>query len=509
MAQESSSKNILFPAPIGGWNPTASLFSMSEFEATLLENFIPRAKYIELRKGYSLHSKDNSTAAIETVTQYSGSLGNKVLVTCAGGKIYNATAGAGVSATSLGTGFTEDRWSTIMFKDKLIFVNGTDQPQQYDPTGGLAAANYTGITDDAVLQYVSVYNQRLYFVEKNSTSIWYPSAGSITGAVTELDIGDQLRKGGNVLYAGTWSGDTGSGITDLFVIVTSEGEILLYGGSYPGGADWSKVGRFTIGKVLGNRAVKNVGSDLIFITEFGVERLTELLQRGNDTTVNLGGVSSKINEELAKAAFSYGTNHGWEIGYSHKEQLLLINVPTATNSSSYQYVVNMLTGSWAKITGWTATSLGEYGGDIYFGSLAGNLFKAFDSKSDNGDYIHAAIRTAFSALGQSSKKKMCHLVKPIVMSDAAINFEVSIHTDYQDDDGAVSSITVSGDAGSAWETATWNTSFWANANPRVVKQYYKTNGLGHVLAVKAKGQFKNVSFHISAFALVYQEGGSL
>ena len=58
-------------------------------------------------------------------------------------------------------------------------------PQQYDGST-VSNAAYTGIADDNKLVDVCVYKERLFFVEKDSASIWYLPVGTVTGALTEF-----------------------------------------------------------------------------------------------------------------------------------------------------------------------------------------------------------------------------------------------------------------------------------------------------------------------------------
>lgn len=505
MARYNQNQILSIPAPVGGWNPTIGLASMTQADATILENFIPRAKYIELRKGCSEHSTGNSTSAVETLIAYTGNVGTYKLLAFAGGKIYDATATG--ASTQIATGFTEDRWNGVMFLDKLVLVNGTDQPQQYDPTAGVTTAAYTGIADDSVFISVSVFNSRLYFVEKLSTSIWYPSVSAITGAVTELNVGDQLSLGGHIVFGGSWANDTGAGVEDLFVIATSEGEILLYSGSYPGDADWEKVGRFTIGKLLGNRAVKNIAGDIVFITEFGVERLSDLIGK----RLELGGLSTKINEEFSSIVPSYGTNTGWEIAESPVEQVAILNVPTATNTSAYQYGVNTITGGWFKITGWDATCLCEHNGAIYFGASGGKVFKAFASYTDDGAPIEARVRTSFSYLNDPSSIKLCHLVKPMLQTNATTSLSVGVDVDFEETtaDFTTIDLDLSESSESLWDVAEWNVGEWASYDLTPVKQYYGVSGIGVAMAIRVLGKFSGVSLRITGFLVTYQSGGSL
>ena len=500
------SRSVTIPAPVGGWNAIDALESMKPEDAIELENFLPRSRDIELRKGCTVQSISMGTGPVSALAEWSGEDGTRRLIACANGNIYNATA-VGVAATSLASGFTSNRWQSTMFAGKLILCNGADQPQQYSSSAGLTAANYTGITDDAVFIQPNVYNSRLYFVEKVSTSIWYGGVAAITGAVTELDVGDQLKKGGSIIYAGSWTSDKGSGIQDLFVIVTTMGEVLIYSGSYPGGSDWGKVGRFYIADPLGVRAVVNLGADLAILTEDGIELFSSLLTDGTETGLRPGKVTQRINDKFREAAQSYKANVGWSAITYPREQLAIVNIPLASNTQSEQYIMNIQTGAWSKITGWNAVSWTIYNSYLFFGGPDGQVYQAFNGNSDNGDYIYASGKIAFNDLGAKNANKQLTLIKPLIMADAEVAIDVGADVDFATMPWSAKVQSV-GSGGSAWDSATWDEAYWDEVlMPH--HQWYGLTGLGEYASIKFGGEFKSVNCRIASFIVLYEPGWPL
>ena len=47
------SNGVSIPAPVGGWDAQSPLAAMPPQNAVILDNFIPRAGYVELRRGYA------------------------------------------------------------------------------------------------------------------------------------------------------------------------------------------------------------------------------------------------------------------------------------------------------------------------------------------------------------------------------------------------------------------------------------------------------------------------
>ena len=54
--------------------------------------------------------------------------------------------------------------------------------------------------------------------------------------------------------------------------------------------------------------------------------------------------------------------------------MAIIGVPTVGASETYCYVVNLLTGAWAKYTGWDIVALAELGDIVFFASPSGGIF---------------------------------------------------------------------------------------------------------------------------------------
>ncbi len=52
VSQQRVSIGRAVPAPVGGWDAQSPLANMPPENAVILDNFIPRAGYVELRKGY-------------------------------------------------------------------------------------------------------------------------------------------------------------------------------------------------------------------------------------------------------------------------------------------------------------------------------------------------------------------------------------------------------------------------------------------------------------------------
>ena len=488
------------PPPTGGLNDRDSVDVMRPEDALRLTNIFPDNGVVKLRNGYRVHAT-GCGGSVQTLIEWAGASGSRKLIAAANGKLWDVTT-YNAAATELASGFSVNYWQGVVFNNTLILVNGTDQPQQYAGST-VSDATYTGVTDNNLIS-VNVYKSRLYFVEKDSTSIWYGSVDAITGSLTELDVGGVLKKGGYVIWAGSMSRDTGAGAQDLLIIASNLGEILAYSGSYPGDTNFTLVGHYFFPLVLGRRAFVNVGSDLAVITQGGIIPLSEGI-KDNQTGENYYSITDKIRTSFRSSVAMYKSNTGWEAKNYPAGDFLLVNVPTASNSTAYQYILNTRLGSWTKFTGWNGICWSLLNENLYFGASDGKVYQADYGANDNGSAIPVDIKTAFNYCDDRAKIKQFTLAKPLVLGDSSTMFYMDVDVDYSDKPLS-SSVLTTGSSGSAWDSAVWDSAPWdVSFTPNL--NWYAVSGLGRCVSIRIQGLFKNAPFSLSAIQLTYTPGG--
>ena len=273
-----------YPAPVGGWNARDSLAQMKPSDAIALENWFPRTSYCEIRGGYADHAT-GMTGNGKTLMVHNGIGGtNKMFCTTASGT-YEVTSAGAVGASVLTRTNGKHQWT--MFGDGtnnwLIGCNGVDEPAYYDGTTwtavtGATSPALTGVTTTTLVQPL-MFKGRLMFIQVNTLSFWYLTAGAAGGALTEFDLSGEFKRGGYLQAIGRWTRDAGDGQDDVFVAVSSEGEAVIYQGTNPSAANtWAKIGSFYVGRPLGRRCLTQYGGDLIILTENGVFPLSAAMQ---------------------------------------------------------------------------------------------------------------------------------------------------------------------------------------------------------------------------------------
>lgn len=500
------SLSYTLPAPTSGMNTRDDLASLPELECRSLCNLIPSNGVLKIRKGYRFHAGGMGAAPIKTLAEYAGPTGTRHLIACANGNIYNAST-YNTNATSLASGFAVDNWQYTNFRGNLILCNGTDQPKKWDGSS-LTDATYTGVglTDNDLIDVTS-YKTRLYFVKKNSTSFWYGGISSITGALTEVDVGDILKQGGYIQTIKTLSQDTGNGLEDLLVIISDTGEILTYSGLYPGDSTWKLVGRYFIGPPIGRRCAENVATDLIIISLNGAISLSEVMRnaRVEDPSHQ---ITNKINKTFYDYQEDYGDNFGWQPFYYGKGNLFMINIPLAQYAQSEQLVANLDNGAWSIFSGLNAVSWSCFKKKPYFGGADGNIYEWDFGYLDNSNAdITIKLSTAFNYIGDKQHNKEYLMIRPLFFTDRPFLMSAYVATNFGGYGGqSVIGAPVSSLDGGEWDNAEWNNSYWAGGQ-RMASEWYSITGFGRSVSVQLAGSAFGANLSIHGIDIMFKTGG--
>lgn len=495
------------PAPVKGWNARDPLDGMDDGFAPMLDNWFPQTGFCEARNGSATHATGVGSGAVETLASYRGAASEKLLA-AGGGQIYDAT-GAG-AASSLASGFTNDRWQWANFSNSLFLVNGDDAPQTYDGST-VGATGWTGPTTVSDLIGVHVFKSRLFFIEKNSASFWYPAGvGAVTGALTEFDLSEIDPEGGHLVAIGTLTNDGGTGPDDLAVFIMSTGSVLIYLGTDPGvAANWALVGIFHIGAPVGRRCAIKRGADLIVLTQDGYIPLLQFLAARKGRTDPTLAISDNISGAVNEAVRNYKDVFGWQPVLHPLGKKLVVNVPLVEGASAQaqQHVMNTVTGAWCRFKGWPAASFAIHDDELYFGSTGGIVKKADTGRNDSGALIVADGQTAYSFLKSRGRQKKVNLARAVVSSDSALSVGIGIGTDFAPSI-PVSITPVVTAAGGAWDVAAWDSAEWAGGL-LIRKDWQTVTGIG--ISVSIRLTTETLAQQVQWFSndLAFEMGGVL
>ena len=499
------------PAPTGGWNARDPLPTMAINDAVKLVNWFPTTTSCILRGGSTSYAT-GITGLTETLAVYNKMDGSSEMFAVDENDVWNiSSAGAAVAQSAT---VTNGRFQWLNFGDGtnnyLMMFNGVDSPLYYNGSTwvsitGASSPALTGLSTTSIVQ-ANEYKGRLFFIEKDTLSFWYLSAGAAGGALTEFDLSSFASKGGYLMWMATWSFDSGDGPDDAAVFMTSEGEVIVYRGIDPSTASsWVLTGVYHLGKPLGRRSFTKFGGDLLVITQNGVFPLSKALMRSDIDAVS--AVTNKIEKAFTEAAQSYGNNFGWSATNYFLQSAMIFNVPVVEGGEHKQYVMNTITGAWCEFDSWDAECFVTFDDELYFGA-SGVVTKAWSGTADLSSDIVGVGKTVFNYLGQSSQQKRITLFRPMMQVSGAISFLTGFDIDFSDNEiTGESTYSVSGQA--LWDISDWDAAYWVSGL-QVVKQWTSpTPNIGYCVAGSLKVNTQNLTIHWIANDYVYETGGIL
>jgi len=504
------------PAPVGGWNARDAFPVMAPTEAITLDNVFPESNLCRVvGAGVETDSYTTSDGFIETFAQYLPNTGGyKAIVS--DNTYFRILNSAGEFEGSTYTHSSGNRWESVNFRGSIILVNGSAAPKAWNGSAW-SSPSYTGISDPTTLSHVDAYKSRLFFCQTQSLSIWYSaSVNQISGVLTEYDISGIVRRGGYVLFAGSLTKDIGSGLSDIFVIVTNQGEVIFFSGDNPSASNWVIAGRAYIGIPMGKRAFCSYKSDLLIATTEGIFSCSDILQSGSSARALTDNIQLAYNE-VASAASDYD---GWELHYWPSGHMLVLNVPQNYPVSVHQYCMNTFTGAWCRIKGNNASAFCLMGNDLFFASPQGssNSIQQFDAGANPPDEIE--IQGAFLPLGSASVIKQAKSIRAFWNGPRYFSYYLECLADFESRRysnlvrKAEASSTEWGDAwGSPWNLGERSIANFTGVESRV-GVFYSYKIKSRMAAATAAGQNPNdfvpaAGTTISAVSYIFEPGGIL
>lgn len=508
--RNNTSANFILPAPIGGLNVRDSLDTMAITDAIVMDNYLPIANKVVLRKGYV--SYVNLGCRISTLVEYCKP-GNNKFFAFGNGKIWDITNKEDVK--EIASDFSHDYWQYVQFKDYLILVNGYDAPQTFyssEDGDNWQEAMFEGINlQPFKLINVTVSKQRLFFVEKGSLNAWYSQgAGEVRGTLVKFDLSSIFRKGGELLSIASWTQDAGQGVDDLTVFITSEGEIAVYGGNDPGDAsDWSLRGVFQMSRPIGYRCAMQYQGDIVIISEDGYIPMSKALSldKANSSQVSF---SDKIRGLVLERTQQSKDKTGWQSIIYSRGGYAIFNVPVAQQFE--QHVVNVNSGAWCRFTDIRSFCWGTFGNRIFFGS--DNAVFLFDEGySDNGVHICGTVEQAYSDFGTPNLKRI-QLINPRTKSSAQYALIVYTNMDFSSQKCPYMENIGHSDL-NKWNSTYWSClknpvgSKWATLKGKIRSQWIANSATGFKASVVFKTKTRGNLIEWFDTGVRYEQGCSI
>jgi len=512
-------------APTRGWNDRDNIASMENGFATVLDNINPKSRECISRGGTILYSTIPGGVTIKTLMPYDGKTSQ--FFACEGENIWNITDGQNPIVSE--SGRTSDINDFVMFTNTgvsfLYVVNGFDNPFYYngttwvEPSFTFPSPEVPPPNEAKDFFAISVHQQRIYFLERNSLTFWYLAVNSVSGDVKSFPLGGIFEFGGNLCAFGSWSRDSGSGAHDLMCFFTDRGEVAIYQGTDPGDIDnWSLVSVFKIGTPAGfpqdlvnpdnglnsMRITLKIGSDLFILTSYGLIAMSHVLSSGfsSESTAVSDTIVNSFSTEYEKSRNDFG----WQILEYAKNSMVVVNVPQLLNNLSYQFVMNSINYSWSRWTGLNYLCWGIFKQELYCSGMNGIIAKADTGYNDLGQPINCGMVTSYEDFGSLRRKKF-HQMRSYIETNADILFTLDVDVDYKVDYQSYRVLIDSEDI-SFWGTATWGINKWSQIVARA-NTLTRLSQIGTSAAVHCFFQTHDYPVTMKAFNINYSISGRI
>lgn len=511
------------PPPYNGLDVVSPIDQMDPASALELVNVFPSASAPAVRLGYVNFIDPALSDSVTFLAAYNRTNGTSELI-AATDTTLDSISSAGVVTSLTGTTTpTSGEWQTVTFAGRIYLCNGVNNTQVYNGTT-IADVTFTGVGIDDLIN-VCVYKERLYFVEANTTKVWYGGL-QVTGtggapALTSFDFGFVFSRGGYLVGIGSYSNSNNVAAQDYFYACSSEGEIVFYSGTYAGDpTTWGLVAKFYIGKPLGYRAFVRVNNDVWIITRQGIVPVSALFQ--SDPESALQSLSRKVNPLISAAANSFPFDHQWSGFFWPQGRRVYISIPS-TGGACYFLVYSLDLKSWTTFRLYSdshALSSCLYLDLPFYGADSGMVYKgetglcdAFDGT--NGESINYDIRTAFNYFDSRGNYKTFKDIRPLLETKKGISLRLGIDTDFQRQ-STLPAISTAPGAFTSWSTTggpsssgyvPWG-SAWSSPTSYVFDRF-ATKGQGHCGAIRCSGSIKNATLKFLAFEVRFDLGGQV
>jgi len=496
----------IIPAPTDGWDAISPLAAMDPKRAPILDNWVPRPGFVELRGGYIPYSHlVVSDEPVETLMVYRSPTGEEMFA--AGGEfIVDVTDGQ--TPVTVVSGLGSARWQYVNFTpgggtNVIQLVNGTDTLRQYNGTAWTVPV-ITGFSGGVTTQNIVNINaqkRRLWYVIENSATAAFMPTDAISGAIAgEQTFGSLWSKGGYLVATTAWTIDGGSGPQDYAAFISSRGQITLFSGTDPtSAATWSLVGTFDISPPIGRRCFLRVGSDVAIVTQDGVLPISQALPFDPSADRSVA-ITARIQNAMAAAALQSKNIFGWQLISYPDQQLAVLNVPLIENESQQQYVMNALTGGWCRFVGWNANCFEIFNENLYWGGNEGGINQGYTGSSDANETIIADMQCAFNWFDDPGRLKRMTMLQPLLTTSGVITPTLAVDTDFETSTAVAPVTTLVG--GVLWDVAIWDVSLWSVVSI-TFKSWLTVAAIGRAMAVRMR---VNVSGVDSGIAGVFDSG---
>ena len=531
--QRQRSTNVSMPAPYKGLEANAPIFDSVEGmeKAVSMINIVPRELGCKVREGSreyatELVGEDDMPGDVRTIIPFEAHDGSLRLFAATDKGIFDITSsGTGpwtpvlewaIQGNDAGwcsfTNFTNVGGNHYLLlcdeRNGYHIYNGeTDTWEEGSITGG--------DPDATTLVYVMEWQNRIWFVQRDSATVWYLPIGAIEGNPTPIELGSRYSKGGYTVQLASWTLDDGAGLDDKLIAMSSAGDVVVFSGIDPDNAsEFIMEGRWYIGRPpKGRRVMANFGGDVIMLSVFGILSASRLL--AGEKIQDDAYLTDKIARYFRLDMLRLKDFYGWEIKTYPAYGVALVATPPEEGKRRRQYCLTINTKAWTTWADLDMLCMNDTSAGFFFGTRDGRVLR-MEGVSDYAPVdpetggaarsIKFSFLTHYDGLGQPGNWKRVHFIRPSFVGGAPPIYTVLPDYDFALDQSA--SIPPATEPEIAlWDSALWDVDRWAGT----VQSYIQTRGgggMGRQIALFMTGETAT-DMSLIGFDLIVDGGGIL
>jgi hypothetical protein len=526
--QRQLTRPVFMPSPMGGINSVTNMMTAPPEDALSLVNMIPNDYGVQVRNGYVEHCQPVPLGdGIKTLIPFENSASDtpvRKLFACTSDGIYDVTTAGGTPVKVYDFANKDARagwcsWAHYINTAQAQFLLVCDNSNGYilytASTDTWAAGTVTGPATESTFDFVTIWKNRIWFVEGNSGRAWYLPVGELTGTAKEFNFGNKFRYGGYLKSLWNWTVDGGEGMDDYLVALSSAGDMVVYKGTDPdttGGfimhGSWY-IGRPTQGRRNGDDA----GGELLLLTQFGLLQCSKLIA-GLPATDEQVALSYKINPRINRVLQRGNNVYGWQIKFDPASQLIFVLSPQEQGADWMQFVYSMTTRAWAQFVGIPMNCAEVLFNKLYFGdkdnrvyTYSGNLDNVMlDDAGASAVPVEWTWLSTYQTLGEPAIYKRVQFLRPQFIGLATPSYVISAryNFDLSEVDTTPPYVVPSGSLwdSALWDTAKWNGGYVVDTPPR------GAYGMGRSVAIAMRGESAAETVFIGVDVL-FDSGGML
>ena len=501
-------------APIKGVDARENMANMDPLKCIFMYNIMPKDFGAKVRQGYREWANGftgvDGTRTLMTFLGLAEDESEDRLFACTSEGIFDVTADGEVTPTQVvtwpiqgtGAGLTIFTQFTTAAGAFLLVADGDNGYYTYTgstetwtevPAGG---GGVTGPGDPRNFAFVTVWKNRVWFVEKSSGIAWYLPTGAFLGTATAFEFGNKFRYGGHLVGIWNWTLDGGDGIDDYLVAISEGGDALVYRGTDPAqAAEFGEVGSWFVGAMpFGRRVASDFGGDLMVLSIYGVTSMSDLLQ-GQTVGTEENYLTAAVSPYIRSVMLDSRELQGWEINANPQEGIIIIDTPTRVGQAPLQFIMNMGTNAWGFWRDIPLSTMVPWHSGFFFGSqdidrvwvFSGDADKVYLDPDTDGPpiTINWSMLSAYSSYGLPAMQKISQFLRPVFAADAEPAYEIVARYDFDIREGDSSPIFTGG-SDSAWDVGTWDLALWAGGNVSQVNPL-GSSGMGRYIAYALRG----------------------